>query len=275
MEEEEFTVCIPIARDVKFQVVKTNLNERSGEDRVDAEDKKEEYSLSKAPDMMFDPKFMYKEYNLRKLRKDVLHERPVKQLHNENTALTAIPTTSDGPPTLKRGRVNEAGFSGVAPQPKRNKTTTCGQARINSSANENDSTVSLGTEGAALHKKQTFVSTSTALASDPAASSILGLADKCSTKCPKNSRFKLFCSLCKLKGGVSNLGYLFGPYFYPEESECSASTQDTEEVWLHEDCAVWASGISLIGRQLSGLKEAMGDANKMVSKICSTAIISL
>lgn len=70
----------------------------------------------------------------------------------------------------------------------------------------------------------------------------------------------LLCALCKQRGGVSSLGFLFGPYRYEPDSDIS-----TLEFWVHEDCSVWAPGVCLVGRELKGLKEAVADGDKMVS----------
>ena len=82
-----------------------------------------------------------------------------------------------------------------------------------------------------------------------------------------SGRSQLTCTLCKLKGGVSSLGFLFGPYFCHTETDCNdecITASDNTEVWLHEDCAVWAPGVCLVGRELQGLREALDDASKMV-----------
>ena len=83
-----------------------------------------------------------------------------------------------------------------------------------------------------------------------------------------HSRSQLVCTLCKEKGGVLGLGFLFGPYHYQLDAECndgtSSSGGSSVEVWLHEDCCVWAPGVCLVGRELHGLREALTDANKMV-----------
>ena len=78
------------------------------------------------------------------------------------------------------------------------------------------------------------------------------------------SRPLLLCALCKQRGGVSSLGFLFGPYRYEPDSDSS-----TLELWVHEDCSVWAPGVCLVGRELKGLKEAVADGNKMVSSKCT------
>ena len=92
------------------------------------------------------------------------------------------------------------------------------------------------------------------------------------------------CSLCSLRANVSNLGFLFGPYMFvhkphpstEENSRDTASTLIDEEkeltrmfeVWIHEDCAVWAPGVCLVGNKMMGLQEAVSDANSMVRKHC-------
>ena len=99
-----------------------------------------------------------------------------------------------------------------------------------------------------------------------------------------NLKDTVVCSLCKLQGHASDLGFLFGPYRYKQdplspsqklESGVEASQEQTEmkaaaemvpiELWVHEDCAVWAPGVCLVGRELKGLLEAATDGEKMVS----------
>ncbi|XP_015122934.1 uncharacterized protein CG5098 [Diachasma alloeum] len=40
------------------------------------------------------------------------------------------------------------------------------------------------------------------------------------------------------------------------------------EVWLHEQCAVWAAGVYLAGGRVTGLQEAVWDATKFICNAC-------
>ncbi|KAJ8254311.1 hypothetical protein COCON_G00209230 [Conger conger] len=78
-----------------------------------------------------------------------------------------------------------------------------------------------------------------------------------------------------------NLGDLYGPYYPPEYASklpkshpqtrqslltCRAAQLpqvplDPEELWVHESCIVWASGVYLVNGRLYGLKEALDGAS--------------
>lgn len=96
------------------------------------------------------------------------------------------------------------------------------------------------------------------------------------------------CFLCGQKEGARSLGFLYGPYKCKDDLTadqtltCTANrpaittenTQDpvdgkdenkTTDLWVHEDCAVWAPGVCLVGGQLKGLQEAVRDGRNMVS----------
>lgn len=100
----------------------------------------------------------------------------------------------------------------------------------------------------------------------------------------------IVCALCKLPRYAFDLGFLFGPYRYrqkttsptqePPNSDIggeiehqgqhevkTASDLVPVELWVHEECAVWAPGVCLVGRDLKGLLEATSDGEKMVSAL--------
>ncbi len=83
----------------------------------------------------------------------------------------------------------------------------------------------------------------------------------------------LLCAFCHQRGGAMNLGFLYGPYkFDPvsitNDDQINASTRDHQrELWVHEDCAVWAPGVCLVGDHLIGLQEAIVDGDHMVPSI--------
>lgn len=83
----------------------------------------------------------------------------------------------------------------------------------------------------------------------------------------------LLCAFCHQRGGAMNLGFLYGPYKFdpvsiPSDDHIDAnkdSIRDHQrELWVHEDCAVWAPGVCLVGDQLIGLQEAIVDGDHMV-----------
>ena len=83
----------------------------------------------------------------------------------------------------------------------------------------------------------------------------------------------LLCAFCHQRGGAMNLGFLYGPYKFDSVSIANIdpidankeSTGDYQgELWVHEDCAVWAPGVCLVGDHLIGLQEAVADGDNMV-----------
>ena len=79
---------------------------------------------------------------------------------------------------------------------------------------------------------------------------------------PTQARPLMLCALCKQRGGATSLGFLYGPYrIQPDEGSNST------DIWVHEDCSVWAPGVCLVGRELKGVKEAVTDASNMVSHL--------
>jgi hypothetical protein len=60
------------------------------------------------------------------------------------------------------------------------------------------------------------------------------------------------CAFCKRGSHHNALGDLFGPYFVQ-----TAKKKKKFEVWVHEECCVWAPGVGLVGQRLIGLQEAI------------------
>lgn len=87
----------------------------------------------------------------------------------------------------------------------------------------------------------------------------------------------LLCAFCYQRGGAKNLGFLYGPYKFSstfinghEIDNNKTSTRDhQEELWVHEDCAVWAPGVCLVGDQLIGLQQAVVDGDNMVLHVAT------
>ena len=95
----------------------------------------------------------------------------------------------------------------------------------------------------------------------------------------ENRTTDLVCAFCHQKDGAMNLGFLYGPYKFNSVPPDLCNLENTDrskdviennavkrpsELWVHEDCAVWAPGVCLVGGQLIGLKEAAADGDKMV-----------
>ena len=95
----------------------------------------------------------------------------------------------------------------------------------------------------------------------------------------ENRTTDLVCAFCHQKDGAMNLGFLYGPYKFNSVPPDLSNLENTDrskdgiennavkhpsELWVHEDCAVWAPGVCLVGGQLIGLKEAAADGDKMV-----------
>lgn len=367
------TVCIPIRKEVKVQISSCTKVESKAEEKgtkespatpqslkEDNDAKKNDevsqesecttvphaksptLSLLSAQEVMFDPKYMYKEYNLRRVRKQELppeqsspqkkqkldrpKESPVPA--GEDTERMEAPEKEESPPgRRKRGRLQVAPTEpgSEAPESKKPKSvneealegrrdeSAAGQSSDSSIVrltikNKNFSlsiprarpdssspppltlTQLLSTNQPVVeNSKQTAVETGKQTSTSPkkvASKLIEDKVEKKPLKSPRllphtsdvhrtrtsksHSRSQLFCTLCKEKGGVLGLGFLFGPYRYQLDAESNDSTSSSGgssvEVWLHEDCCVWAPGVCLVGRELHGLREALTDANKMVRK---------
>ena len=80
------------------------------------------------------------------------------------------------------------------------------------------------------------------------------------------------CAFCANGSCYETLNDLFGPY-HPEGAtddaaagvhKRRASDDLPVEMWVHEDCAVWSSGVYLVGSKLHGLDEAVSVARQTV-----------
>ena len=290
-------------------------------------------SLLSAQEVMFDPKYMYKEYNLRRVRKQELppeQSSPQKKQKLDRSKESPVPAGEDtermeapekeGSPTgkRKRGRLQVAPTEPGTEAPEAKKPKSANEdalegRRDDESAADQSSDASIVrltiknknfslsiprarpdsaspppltlTQLLSTNKPTMEDSKQTSTSPKKVASKLIeDKAEKKPIKSPRllprksdvhqtrtsksHSRSQLFCMLCKEKGGVLGLGFLFGPYRYQPDSECndgnSSSGGSSVEVWLHEDCCVWAPGVCLVGRELHGLREALTDANKMV-----------
>ncbi|XP_046604181.1 transcription factor 20 [Neodiprion virginianus] len=79
-----------------------------------------------------------------------------------------------------------------------------------------------------------------------------GLADQFAAKMGKKKRNSI-------EGGINTM--LTGMTQLPGEEQ-------RWEVWLHEQCAVWAAGVYMAGGRVTGLQEAVWDAAKSVCDSC-------
>ncbi len=94
-------------------------------------------------------------------------------------------------------------------------------------------------------------------------------------------RASVLCALCMRRESEHNLGFLFGPYkpqVQEEESKQATGTtegtvsngksgeesKNDQSLWIHEDCAVWAPGVCLVGGKLLGLHDAVSGGQKLV-----------
>ena len=276
-------------------------------------------SLLRAQDLLFDPKYMYKEYNLRKTRrqesspeqpsphkKQKVDKSPTSTVRSNKTKEHSK-STSEKTDKGKRGRASleTKESSNEPPNAKKLKETDSIRSEkqkdvqkheVSDHQSENrvlDLSVSIPRVQPLSPLQQV---TLTQLLTMPKMSQkqsehissiphkLQGDEDKIRNKIGKEvtkvhssastilrnrslgNRPQLDCSLCKRKGGVSSLGFLFGPYFFHPETDPrhESKISRSDEVWLHEDCCVWAPGVCIVGRELQGLKEALSDANKMV-----------
>lgn len=350
------TVCIPIRKEVKVQISKLGSKvEEKGAAKVSPatpppsetvkQEKNDEpshesestvprvrsptLSLLSAQEVMFDPKYMYKEYNLRRVRKQEVpqEQSPPQQKKqklekpkespvpaNEDTERMEAPDKEELPTgRRKRGRLQAALTEPGAEAPESKKPKSADEEALEpgredesiATQSSDNSTVQLTRKNKKLllslprsrphssspppltltqllSTKKPVVENSKQTSTSPkkVASKLLkDKAEKKALKSPRllphtsdihptrtsksHSRSQLFCTLCKEKGGVLGLGFLFGPYRYHADAEGSDGNSSVE-VWLHEDCCVWAPGVCLVGRELHGIREALTDANKMV-----------
>ena len=119
----------------------------------------------------------------------------------------------------------------------------------------------------------------------------------------------MLCALCNQKADCFNLGFVFGPYRYNQglttydeqskasecpdlekhstthhaetQTTCESTSTNTEllesstvELWVHEECAVWAPGVCLAGNQLQGLLEAVSDGANRVNTWTHTCSVA-
>ena len=372
------TVCIPICKEVKFQVknyskVETEVEERgtdvvqmsdslscrekkngsvAEQDKIKDETSKSDealtvksphLSLLSAQELMFDPKYMYKEYNLRRGKrpesspehsspqKKQKLEKPVTVKESLDSADTdkveSVEETEEDTrekiktvSKRKRGKPSMTSISELPIEPKKMKEDSAPAEAVSTGSNSSMAEQIKSKSEHHTNKRSKFTLSiphvqHVSSSPPPVTLTQLLLTPKAAEKAPTNAkkeqegtviedfdrhkvgkkavkhspkpplhvgsihgtRPQLLCSLCKQKGGVLNLGFLFGPYHYQPEVECNNDSVTTTsssggvEAWLHEDCCVWAPGVCLVGRQLQGLKEALTDASKMVRSLLSTS----
>lgn len=59
------------------------------------------------------------------------------------------------------------------------------------------------------------------------------------------------------------LGDLYGPYFI-NKSTSNESSNNQEEVWVHENCIIWTPNVYIKDNKLIGMQEAISLALKNV-----------
>lgn len=100
------------------------------------------------------------------------------------------------------------------------------------------------------------------------------------------------CVFCKRPPHFGGLGDLFGPYFIKGEEAPTTSTnnknskgadsptkkspgkspkggddpvESKQEIWFHEDCISWSSGVYLIGNKIMNIEDSVRDSFNSVS----------
>ncbi|CAH1731367.1 unnamed protein product [Aphis gossypii] len=87
------------------------------------------------------------------------------------------------------------------------------------------------------------------------------------------------CVYCSQGPNVRNIvqdpsGDLFGPYYVrkPKKTMHNLNDNDTSktyiEVWTHENCLVWASGVYMVGDKIIGLEDSVRDATNTICSYC-------
>ncbi|KAK0168538.1 hypothetical protein PV327_002324 [Microctonus hyperodae] len=79
-----------------------------------------------------------------------------------------------------------------------------------------------------------------------------GLADQFSAKMGKKKRNSIETNTAAMFSGMTLI----------------SGEEQRWEVWLHEQCAVWAAGVYLAGGRVTGLQEAVWDATKSICETC-------
>lgn len=273
-------------------------------------------SLLSAQATMFDPKYMYKEYNLRRTKKQELLSQkqemssqkkskgPESVGKETNSSISENQSKVDDKPSLqqsvkrKRGRprkeckeefpaikkAKEDKISNVVTQTTESEcvipdSLDCGQPTVKTGLKLSLPRTSRSSSSSLSYQVIVESPLSKGLKETPTQKENNGQENSINVEYKKRqfslsagmhqtiqassfqNRSKLTCALCKERGGVSGLGFLFGPYRHHPALEF---TESVCEVWVHEDCCVWAPGVCLVGRELKGLRDALTDGNKMV-----------
>ena len=67
------------------------------------------------------------------------------------------------------------------------------------------------------------------------------------------------CSLCQREAYANYLGDLYGPYYLELQQPNGITTSQSQEVWVHEDCAVWSS-MYMINDKLMNLEPTIEES---------------
>ena len=228
----------------------------------------------------FNADLMFKEYNLRRSRgPSPLEGSPPKKL-KDSTGIRNLNSSSQRTKSSKRERSQEAELS---PKTKRARLheangsdETCNElSKLSSKSDESQPELMVVSDENQMEikkddKKGRAKSSQRRKASvqrrksqshkrpQPVAHEQIG---------SENESEDLLCAFCHQRDGAMNLGFLYGPYKFNHSSKDSGKdvvVNHPKELWVHEDCAVWAPGVCIVGGQLIGLQEAAADGDKMV-----------
>lgn len=96
------------------------------------------------------------------------------------------------------------------------------------------------------------------------------------------------CVFCKEPPHSDELGDLFGPYYVPKDGVSKSNagrkgkntgdfvqpdlgknnqspTKNSQEIWFHQDCICWSSGVYLLGNTIKNMDEVVRDSRSCVS----------
>lgn len=233
---------------------------------------------------------MYKEYNLRRSRSQTISPRPGGK------------TKADGSIAAGTGKRDRPADNDRSSEEKAAKKMKVEEAEKANEAERGDETVKVEEQvkvekdatGSKLQKEVVEEAVREPVEEPGSLAKVSTLKRKASTSLGARSRKKqkvgaakktesverslTVCALCLRKDSEHNLGFLFGPH-KPQvneepgkvevENNRSGVGNGVEEkkstlLWVHEDCAVWAPGVCLVGGKLLGLHDAVADGKKLV-----------
>lgn len=57
------------------------------------------------------------------------------------------------------------------------------------------------------------------------------------------------------------------------DDSSTVTSTSSKELWIHEDCIVWAHGVYLLGHKIVGLKEAIASSSEVVCIFSFASVI--